>query len=510
MSVWFKRGCLSLAILGLLFTGAAQAQNGRGNGGHLDALGDRFLDVIVVLDESFAPGRGAANRAAAAAVARSHGVSLYHAYGTALFGFAAKVPPQRLDALRNDPRVAYVNFNAAVAIPRPVTAAPKRCQQDPTGPGCGNQEEETVTPSQDIPWGIDRIGADTNPNEGSGIHVYVLDSGIDSDHSDLQGNLDPDPANHYAVEICMPVGKNKKACKQDWDDNNGHGTHVAGTIGATDNDIGVLGVASDVTLHAVKVLDSRGSGSWAGVIAGIDWVAGEAEFLGVPVVANMSLGGGGSKRGTCTAEGYSAPVSGGSSLYEAICNATGEGVVFVVAAGNDDIDAENKVPAAYDDAVITVSATGQTADLKFDGWPRWSNWGNDYADWQPDCELSAGQPTGECSAPVAIAAPGMGILSTWNNGGTNTISGTSMATPHVAGAVALYLQRQLSLLSDARDFDNGSSVFNYSVFDAARNALLVGAEETTGVDNIDGDPNFTIKNGNPHGEDFLDVRGGDF
>ncbi len=486
MSVWFKRGCLSLAILGLLFTGAAQAQNGRGNGGHLDALGDRFLDVIVVLDESFAPGRGAANRAAAAAVARSHGVSLYHAYGTALFGFAAKVPPQRLDALRNDPRVAYVNFNAAVAIPRPVTAAPKRCQQDPTGPGCGTQEEDTVAPSQEIPWGIDRIGADTNPYGGFGIHVSVLDTGIDSNHPDLQDNLDL--VNSHAIETCMPVGKNKKACKQDWDDNNGHGTHVAGTIGAIDNNFGVLGVASAVTLHAVKVLDSRGSGSWAGVIAGIDWVAGEAEFLGVPVVANMSLGGGGSKRGTCTAEGYSAPVSGGSSLYEAICNATGEGVVFVVAAGNDDIDAENNVPAAYDDAVITVSATGQTADLKFDGWPWWSNWGDDAAEpaW-----------TTKDSAPVAIAAPGMGILSTWNNGNYNTISGTSMASPHVAGAIALYLARN-------------SEPASYAAFVNVRAALLVGAEETTGVDNIDGDPNFTIKNGNPHGEDFLDVRGDDF
>jgi subtilisin len=407
------------------------------------AGGPGTVDVIVALRPELAPGAHAANLDRAAAVARSLGVTPRLTYGTALYGFAASVPEGRLQALQNDPRVAYVDFDAPVEIPVPRPAAP---------PWEGGDEGSST---QTVPWGISRIGADTNTNTGKGIHVYIIDTGIDSDHPDLQGNL----GNGHAVERCRGRG-----CNQPWDDDHGHGTHVAGTVGAIDNDIGVVGVAPEVTLHAVKVLSRSGSGTRSGVIAGVDWVANETKTLGVATVANMSLGGSGSKTGTCTSSGF----SGSDTYHAAICNATRAGVVFVVAAGNSGADAEGAVPAAYDDTVITVSATNSSDD-----WPSWSNWGDNSAAW-----------TSNVSAPVAIAAPGVSVYST-DIGGYSTKSGTSMASPHGAGAAALFLK------------SNAQSA-SYSAFANARAELLSRAESTS---------TFSNTSGNPHDEDFLDVRG---
>jgi subtilisin len=145
------------------------------------------VDVIVALRADFASGSHLANQAEAAGIARSLGVSPRFAYGTALFGFAASVPEGRLNALRNDPRVAHVDFDAPVSIPDHVLAGK---------PGSGGSTAEVA------PWGIKRIGADTNANEGSGVHVYIIDTGIDSDHPDLTGRL----GNGYAVEKCRGGG----------------------------------------------------------------------------------------------------------------------------------------------------------------------------------------------------------------------------------------------------------------------------------------------------------------
>ena len=402
----------------------------------------RFLDVIVVFKDDAAPGGAAANRAAAAAIARDHGAAPSFVYGSALFGYAARLPEERLEAVRGDPRVAYVEFDAPVSIPTPPEATAGK-------PG-GNLEAL----AQALPWGIARIGADANTNEGLGIHVYVIDTGIDSDHRDLAAQI----GNGYAVVRCRGT-----KCKTVWDDDNGHGSHVAGTIGAIDNGVDVVGVAAAATLHAVKVLSGSGSGTRSGVIAGIDWVRGQMIGRDNAVVANMSLGGSGSKTGTCNAGGF----TGADAYHQAICNAARAGVVFAVAAGNSGADAQTAVPAAYDDAVITVSATSSA-----DNWPSWSNWG--------DGNATAGAP-----APVQIAAPGVSVLSTWNNGATNTISGTSMATPHVAGAIALFLKTSPQAKS-------------YSALTAARAALL-GASEPTGL--------FANTSGHPHAESFLDASG---
>jgi subtilisin len=452
---------LGLVALAAVVAGAAQAGPGQNNGRSADATEGRFLDVIVVLDEGFAPGGHAANRAEAARTARGLGVSPRFSYGTALFGFAGRVPEGRLNGLRNDPRVAYVDFDAPVSIPRPRTAAPKWCTPESTHPACNKDEEPDPgtepAPADDIPWGVDRIDAGLNGNMGTDIHVYILDTGIDSNHPDLRVNI----GNGLAVELCK--GKTS-TCHELWDDDHGHGTHVSGTVGAAQNGKDVIGVAPEVTLHAVKVLAKNGSGWRSGVIAGIDWVA--SQVSGAPVVANMSLGGSGSKTGVCTGSGF----TGSDSYHQAICNAKNAGVVFAVAAGNSGADAENQVPAAYYDAVMTASATNSS-----DNWPSWSNWGDGFAAW-----------TTNASAPVAIAAPGVSILSTRMGGGTTKKSGTSMASPHVAGAIALYLK------SNPQSPDD-------TAFANARGALLGVAEETN--------PTFPNTSGHPHAEDFLYAGG---
>ena len=311
------------------------------------------------------------------------------------------------------------------------------------------------------PWGIERIGTGSNTGAatGCGVDVYVIDTGIQVDHVNLAV-----ADKGFASERCRGGG-----CSAEWDDDHGHGTHVAGTVAALGKQIvdgtTVVGVAPDVTLYSVKVLNRQGSGTRSGVIAGIDWVAGEASVSGAPAVANMSLGGSGSKTGTCTSDGF----IGTDTYHEAICNASKEGVVFVVAAGNSGANAAGAVPAAYDDTVITVSAT-----MKGDDWPSWSNWGNLEAQW-----------TAATSAPVALAAPGVSILSTWINGGTRTISGTSMASPHVAGAAALVLE-------------TGTFTGDLGNFNGVRDALLTASESTT--------TGFTNTSENPHGEPFVDVR----
>ncbi len=459
MSIWFKRIFLSVAVLGLLAAAPAQAQNGR------------FLDVIVVLDEGVAPGRGAANRSQAAAIAAAHGVTPSFVYGSALFGYAARVPEARLAVIEGDPRVAYVDLDGTVSIRNPGLGAQGLCDKKPDHPKCqpGDPPPEEDPPVEDpppaldpqvTPWGIDRIGADWSAYTGAGIDIYIIDTGIDVDHADLNVVADVNCTHESGGK---PWLRTVTCVVGDGDDDNGHGTHVAGTAAALDDGFGVVGVAPGANLTAVKVLDQNGSGKFSWVIAGMDYVTEQVMYSGQPAVANMSLSGGGSKSGTCTDAGY----TGTDALYAAACNAANAGVILAVAAGNGDADAANSVPAAFDDAVITVSATDASDD-----WPYWSNWGNDWATW-----------TGNNSAPVAIAAPGVNVLSTWNDGLLNTISGTSMASPHVAGAIALWLE------------DNPQSA-DYSAFANARAALLGAAEPTT---------LFSNTSGNPHDEDLLDA-----
>jgi len=314
----------------------------------------------------------------ASVVARGHGVTISHIYTHALNGFAAPLSPAQLRALAADPTVAYIEA-----------------------------DQEVHLFEQTVPTGIQRIFADENPNitiDGNDdlridVDVAVIDTGIDFDHPDLDV---------VARTDCSGGSPFKQSCKDNsGDDGHGHGTHVAGTIGAIDNGFGVVGVAPGARLWAVKVLRDDGSGYISWIVAGIDWVTARADQI---EVANMSLG--------CECSS--------SALDEAISNSVAAGVVYAVAAGNSDKDASTFSPANHPD-VITVSALAD-----FDGEPGGLG--------SPTCREDQDDTLADFSnwgSLIEVTAPGVCILSTWNDGGYNTISGTSMASPHVAGAAAL-------------------------------------------------------------------------
>lgn len=312
-------------------------------------------------------------------------------YHKAFKGFSAVIPENNLEALKNDPRVAFVSADREVSIiGKPSTS--------------GKPIKNT---SQVLPTGINRINAENKTNKGAGVNVAIIDTGIDLTHPDLQANI---------------VGGTNCSNGTSYADGNGHGTHVAGTVAGINNTIGVVGVAPSAKLWAVRVLDNAGSGSWSSVICGIDFVTSKAPANGGPItVANMSLGGGGTSDNNCGN-------TDNDALHKAICASRDAGVTYVVAAGNSGINASSFVPAAYDDAVITVSSLNDS-DGKTGGVGGATSYG-------ADDTFSSFSNYGSV---VDIAAPGVNIYSTWKGGTYNTISGTSMASPHATGVAALYI-----------------------------------------------------------------------
>ena len=336
----------------LVLAAVAGAALATAAGGHARTIPGQY---IVVLEDDV--------RAAGVAAAHSRlGAQVLDVYGAALKGYAARLSPAELAAVRADDRVAFVEPDRTV---------------------------HALTTQTNPPWGLDRIDQRSRPlsttytylRTGAGVKAYVIDTGIRFNHSQFGGRA---VSGHDAVDGGSA------------DDCNGHGTHVAGTIGGS-----TYGVAKGVTLVGVRVLNCNGSGSTSGVIAGVTWVTGNHP-AGQPAVANMSLGGGAS-----------------SALDNAVRNSIADGVSYAIAAGNGNFlgiaqNACNSSPARVGEA-MTISAT-DSSDRK----ASWANYGN-CVDW---------------------FAPGVSIKSAWHTSSTatRTISGTSMATPHTAGVAALYLQ----------------------------------------------------------------------
>ncbi|MGW8763269.1 S8 family serine peptidase [Streptomyces sp. NPDC055815] len=320
---------------------------------------------------------------------RDHGVRAGFRYRHALVGYSAVVPESQVAALRADPNVR------AVAPDRPVQAT-----------------------QQVLPTGVNRIDADVSSalsGNGSGqvdTAVAILDTGIDTGHRDLNvaggfNCMDPSRPNVYR-------------------DFNGHGTHVAGTVAARDNGDDVVGVVPGARLYSVRVLGASGRGSTANILCGLDWLADNAAGLGIKV-ANMSLGGDGADDGNC---GF----TNNDPEHQAICHVVNDvGVTMVVAAGNDGNDLADHIPAAFDE-VLTVTAMGDYNGQPGGGGAATCRAGTDDA--AADFSNFA---VSDLDAAHTIAGPGVCIRSTRNHGTTVVYSGTSMASPHVAGTAALCL-----------------------------------------------------------------------
>ena len=305
------------------------------------------------------------------------GAEIIISYSAAISGVALKMSENDAAKLRLNKEVAYVEQDRIIAL-GPPCGTPNGEPCPPTDPDDGGDTGDGSS-TEETPYGITRVNGGVTYT-GNKI-AWVIDTGVDLYHPDLN----VDASRGYNA---FTSGRDGKSL----DDGNGHGSHVAGTIAALDNDLGVIGVAAGATVVPVKVLDSRGSGSYSGVIAGVDHVAANGE---AGDVANMSLGG---------------PVS--DALDKAVLAAAGKGIKFVLAAGNDSDDANNYSPAHVNHAnVYTISAMDNTDTFAY-----FSNYAN---------------------PPVDYCAPGVNIKSTWKDGGYNTISGTSMAAPHAAGVLLL-------------------------------------------------------------------------
>jgi subtilisin family serine protease len=346
--VWFLLVVLALVLATFSPAGAASPAPLYAADG-LDVISGRYIVV-------FKGGVSTRSVDSAANLAKGLGGQVHFSYRAVLNGFAATLPAAALEGLRRNPNVAYVEADQVITI------------------------DTTQSPAT---WGIDRIDQRNRPlsntftysNTGAGVRAYIIDTGLLTSHNEFDGRAS--------------IGADTVGDGRNGVDCNGHGTHVAGTVGGA-----TYGVAKGVSLIGVRVLNCNGSGTTSGVIAGVDWVTSHAVK---PAVANMSLGGGAS-----------------TALDSAVNNSINSGVTYAIAAGNSNRDACRFSPARVA-AAITVGATTSS-----DARASYSNWG----------------------ACLDLFAPGSSITSAWYSSNTaiNTISGTSMATPHTAGVAALYLQ----------------------------------------------------------------------
>jgi subtilisin family serine protease len=303
------------------------------------------------------------------ALVRAHGGEIKYVYSY-VHAIAVSLPSQAIEALKSNPNVAYIEPDFQMeAVGKPVKPTPSATPTPTPKP----------QPAQVTPWGVDKISAPTvwPSDTGSGIKVAVVDTGIDTSHSDLK----------------IAGGATFVFLTRSYNDDNGHGTHCAGIIAAQNNGVGVVGVAPDVSLYAVKVLNRQGSGYISDICAGIEWC-----ITNKMQVISMSLG----------------SSTSASTLEQECAKAAGSGIVLVAAAGNSGPGADTVGYPAHYSSVIAVGATDSNDVIAY---------------------FSSTGPS------VSVAAPGVSIYSTYKGNTYATMSGTSMACPHVSGTVALMLQK---------------------------------------------------------------------
>lgn len=343
------------------------------------------------------------------AAAAELGVVPRHVYRGVITGFAADLPAGAVTAARASRSVRQIEPDGIVRI-----------QGEPVEPAGKNRKKKkrakVVTP-QRVPTGYRRII--TPPGSITDVDVAVIDTGVDR------------------VRDLNVVGGKGCVKGSPYRDRNGHGTHVAGTVAARDNNRDTVGVAPGARIWAVKVLGDDGSGRWSDVICGLDWVFQNA---GTIDVVNMSLAGNGTNDGPCV-----------GALHTSICGVVNAGVPVVVAAGNQGGDVATRVPAAYAE-VITVAAFADS-----NGLPPSAGVGPTTCDRSPDDLFWRYSNDGE---EVDITAPGACIASLRPGGGVIRYSGTSMATPHVTGALArFFAEKPGATVADARNWlDNEASL----------------------------------------------------
>ncbi|MCW8875471.1 MAG: S8 family serine peptidase [Kangiellaceae bacterium] len=396
-----------------------------------------------------------------------------HVYNNVYSGFSAELTQKQIDQLKRDPNVAAVYEDRMFYINGTSLMQSAEKKHKKSGvQRTTKKKRKLIDWPQVMPQGPADSGASDSSYTGSGEHVYVIDTGIDVRQEDIKDNL----GLSYAPEFCHWPG-NAKLCPMPFSDDHGHGTHVAGTVAAGNNDINVLGMAPDATVHAVKVCNYEGGCPGSSILAGLNWAVFDMLGHGQPAVANLSLGGPADlEAGTCSETGY----EGDNFVAESYCNAAHQGMVIVVAAGNSSADAAAFSPAGLD-STITVSSYTSYSDATGEAvFTNFSNYGTGTNSWS----------TRESGA-ITIAAPGDSIVSLNRTHANTTMSGTSMASPAVAGAAALVLQKY----PQSMDFSAMQNVRQMLVDNATIPAFYSTEPDSDGTE-----LNF------PHEEGILNVR----